>query len=79
MVTQDSNPPIPTIAGLKVTERDDLTSYDDVVNCIRTLPLTWCPAILKEVVLRCDSLPVFNEGMLLKSVERILQERKSGA
>lgn len=54
----------------------DLTSYDDVINCIRTLPMTWCPAVLQELVIRADSLPLFNEGKLLTFVTEALEKSR---
>lgn len=53
-----------------------LTSYDDVINCVRTLPMTWCPAVLEELVIRADSLPLFNEGKLIEFVSEALEKSR---
>jgi len=47
-------------------------SYNELLENIRSLPMTWCPAILEAVVERCCTADVYLPGALERVVAEIV-------
>lgn len=45
-------------------------SYSEIVEAIKTAPETWLPALLAETVQACERKKVFQDGGLIRLVER---------
>jgi hypothetical protein len=52
------------------TTNREFKNWEEFIECIRTMPLTWVPAALLVLVEEAINRKVFkNDGMLLKAID----------